>query len=384
MEEDLETTLTSLKHTHKPEGHVEILIIVNFSEADITENKNWSTNHFNYLLKWSKKNSEKNFQFIPVLLTDLPKKHAGAGLARKIGMDIALHRFDRINKPDGLIISLDADTLVEQNYFIAIEEAISFNNNPGGCIIKFEHILTGGAYPGEVYKAIVLYELYLRYYRNILCFIGFPFAFYTIGSCFGVRADVYARQGGMNRKKAGEDFYFLTKLFPHVNFVAVNNTCVHPSPRPSLRVPFGTGPVIHKLTNTKGTDLLTYHPQAFFDLKLLFSSVSSLYAADEGDIKRIFFSLSIPLQEFLTENSFKQKLEEIRKNTATLETFSKRFFLWFDGFQVIRYLNFVHKKYFKKIPVQQAANQFLISSNNLDLDADEHSLLAYFRELDLQ
>ena len=62
----------------------------------------------------------------------------------------------------------------------------------------------------------------------------------------------------MNRKKAGEDFYFLQKLFDAGHFSECNTTRVIPSPRPSDRVIFGTGPAIREYLETAVS--LTFHP----------------------------------------------------------------------------------------------------------------------------
>jgi len=42
----------------------------------------------------------------------------------------------------------------------------------------------------------------------------------------------------MNRKQAGEDFYFIQKLMPLGGYFALNSTAIYPSPRESSRVPF--------------------------------------------------------------------------------------------------------------------------------------------------
>ena len=70
----------------------------------------------------------------------------------------------------------------------------------------------GGKFDDNSYKAVWLYELHLRYYKQALQFTGFPYYYHTIGSAFAVNAEVYCKQGGMNRQKAGEDFYFLQKI----------------------------------------------------------------------------------------------------------------------------------------------------------------------------
>jgi hypothetical protein len=61
----------------------------------------------------------------------------------------------------------------------------------------------------------------------------------------------------MNRRMAGEDFYFIQKLLPAGGFFNLNQTTVYPSPRSSARVPFGTGVTIQRLTEGKNETLLT-------------------------------------------------------------------------------------------------------------------------------
>ena len=82
--------------------------------------------------------------FHVVQLDDLPAKHAGAGLARKLVMDEAIRRFNTIGNSQGIVLSLDADTTVAQNYLTSLHS--HFRNNPTvvGCSIYFEHALSGG------------------------------------------------------------------------------------------------------------------------------------------------------------------------------------------------------------------------------------------------
>ena len=384
LEDDLLSTLNGLKQTDRPKGDIEVLIVINFSESDSDVNKEKNLEQYHELVGWCESHSDSRLRFWSVLAADLPKKHAGAGLARKIGMDLALKRFNQINNPDGWILSLDADTKVEKNYFIAIEGKLKYSNNDfGGCIITFAHSLDQDTFTEDVKKAIISYELHLRYYKNILQTIGFPFARYTIGSCFGVKAGVYARHGGMNRRKAGEDFYFLNKLFPHEKFAEVNETCVYPSSRPSQRAPFGTGPVIHKMVSSGESEFLTYHPQAFYDLEKMLASVSSWFDMKPEKLKFVLEKYSMALQEFLIKNSFLEKIKEIQQNTASQEAFRKRFFLWFDGFRVVKYLNFAHSNYYSKIPVQQAVLDFLAYIREVVEYNDKYNLLLYLRKRDI-
>ncbi len=382
LEDAIINVLESIKNTRAVEGDIEVLIIVNYSKADSKENKTSNKKQHNQVLKWCERNSVLSLRFFVVLASDLPPKHAGAGLARKIGMDEALHRFGLVDNPQGIILSLDADTLIEPDYFLAIEKEFYRNTDLGGCIIPFAHPIKGNEFPDRIYTAGILYELHLRYYRHALRMSGFPYAYYTIGSCFGVRAGFYAQQGGMNRRKAGEDFYFLNKLFPHQPFCEIKGTCVHPSPRPSLRVPFGTGPVIQKIADSENLEYLTYNLKAFTDLNLLFDFVSELYFMTENNLILFLEQLPQPLNLFLVQNEFLEKLKEIKKNTASESSFEKRFFLWFDGFKVVKYLNFTHQNYYKKTDVTEAAKHLVARMNRQTTD-DTLQLLYLFRQLDL-
>jgi hypothetical protein len=382
MENSILRTLFSLKNCTLPNGVVEVLILINFPENEPTENKEQSRELHKDLERWAKENSVGKMKFIPLLAADLPLKHAGAGMARKIGMDQALQRFNTIGQPKGLILSLDADSVVDPNYFTAIEEKIYGKDEYGGCILNFQHPISGNEFLPETYLAIVQYELHLRYYKQILKYTGFPYYQFTIGSCFGVRADLYARMGGMNRRKAGEDFYFLHKMFPHKPFADIYNTCVYPSPRPSMRVPFGTGATITQMLNNKSEKFLTYSPEAFFELKQFLSLINQFCSNSKIEIEKAILGLPAILSQFLIENDIIAKIDEIKMNTASADKFIKRFYEWFDGFMVVKFLNYSHTTTYAKLPVEEAIAQFLIKSGYNELPEGAENLLSFFRKLD--
>ncbi len=140
---------------------------------------------------------------------------------------------------------------------ISVNFAANFYNRKErkACSIRFEHPLSGSEFPDEVYRYVTMYELHMRYFYQAVKYSGYPYAFHAIGSAIAFRASAYLKAGGMNRKQAGEDFYFIQKLIPQGGFFALNSTTVHPSPRTSDRVPFGTGAVISKLIETSSGTL---------------------------------------------------------------------------------------------------------------------------------
>ena len=200
-----------------------------------------------------------------------------------------------------------------------------------------------------------LYETYLHYYKQAMAFTGFPHAIYTIGSAFAVRAEAYVKQGGMNRKQAGEDFYFLHKLAQVGSIGEINQTCVYPSARISHRVPFGTGPVLRKWLEGDESLTQTYNFQAFQDLKQLFDLLPQLYT--ENSIQSLLDQLPVPLRTFLSEDGFVASLDEVRANAARFSSFQKRFFANFNAFKMLKFLNFTHPHCYPLQDLEEAYRQ---------------------------
>ena len=291
-------------------------------------------------------------------------------------MDEALRRFNSINKPDGLIAGFDADALPEKKYLREIEDYFNENQNINAVSINFEHPIEGNKFSKEIYRNITNYELHLRYFVEAMRFANFPFAFHTIGSSFVVKADIYAKQGGMNRKKAGEDFYFLQKIIPLGNYGEINTTKVIPSPRISDRVPFGTGAAISKMIKNNTDDFGTYHFNAFILLKAFFADLDTYF--DNFTLIRIL----VPMKNFLTINNFVSDLEKIKANSPNLLIFRKRFFDWFNAFRLIKFLNYAHETYYQKEKVKIASEKLLKKYHpEINIPETEKELLLLYREI---
>ena len=66
---------------------------------------------------------------------EIPEREGGVGMARKIGMDKALRLLNKNFSEKKLIVSLDADTLVQTNYLDAIKNYFSpTNKNCNHCL----------------------------------------------------------------------------------------------------------------------------------------------------------------------------------------------------------------------------------------------------------
>lgn len=355
-EPEIIRTLESVWACEPVDSFCEVLVVVNDSESSTEPVKAANQGTFEKLLVWKQANDRKNLVLHPFYAPSIQAKFAGAGMARKIGMDEAIRRFNAFNRPEGVIVSLDADCLVSRNYLQRIEQVFSQSKSCFAATINFRHRFEEME-DARQEAGIRMYEDYLHYYKQALDFAGFPNSIYTIGSAFAVRADAYVKQGGMNRRQAGEDFYFLHKLTKLGRLAEITDAFVYPSGRVSDRVPFGTGAAMTKWKNFTEDLALTYRFDAFLDLKILFDHVDSLYNVSSNRYTEILTSLPQSIQEYLNAVSFEEKLSEINRNSATPESFRKRFFQVFDAFQVLKFLNMVHGSHYQQQNLAEAIMQ---------------------------
>lgn len=355
-EPDLIGALDSLWACERPGCAMEVIVAVNCpagsspairaqNELTLREGADWASDH-----------RDPRFRLHLLHFPELSPKQAGVGLARKIGMDEAARRFDDLHSPEGIITGYDADCRCARNYLVALEQLFAQHATCPGCSVYFEHPLDGPLEP-RIYEAVAAYELHLRYYLQALRFAGFPFAHHTIGSCMAVRTGIYKKQGGMNRRQAGEDFYFLQKIIPLGGFVDLTTTTVFPSPRLSERVPFGTGKAIRDYLE-RGF-LATYPLRAILDLKVLFDGLPALYRAEVSSSEEIARSLPEALRGYLGKKSFTDTLREIRGNTAGEAAFRKRFFNWFNAFQIMKFVHDARDRFYAPARVEKEAGELL-------------------------
>ena len=344
-------TLNALLQCKLPACDVEVILLINHSEAAPEDVKKENRETRNQVEQWISKNSRKGLKFHAVGPVELRKKWAGAGLARKSGMDEAVRRFNRLNNPQGIIVSLDADTLVEENYFVEIEKF--FRANPGfaGATISFSHQTAG--LDKKHLEGILLYEKYMEYYKRALGFSGYPYPMFTVGSAFAVTATAYVKRGGMNRRQAGEDFYFLQNLVQIGPVGEITTTVVHPSARLSDRVPFGTGPVLQKWMSGEEDLTKTYAFKSFADLKKLFDTKEQLFKIAEKDYEKYLELLPEPVKMFLKEDNFLTEISDLNANCSTLSTFQKRFFQKFNAFKILKFLNFSHNSFYARADLNE-------------------------------
>jgi hypothetical protein len=375
--------LDSLVLCEKPSCGIEVIIIVNapagVSSESILHNSLTISNSEN----WKKNHPECLFKLFLVDVTDREPEGWGVGLARKTGMDEAVRRFEMLDEPEGIILSLDADCKVENNYFTAVYEAMYRKKNHSACSIYFEHPLSGTEYPPEIYRSVILYELHLRYFYQGLAYSRFPYVHHTVGSAIAVKVLLYVKSGGMNRRLAGEDFYFIQKLVPSGGYFNLLSTTVFPSPRLSSRVPFGTGITLAKLTGSENKILLTYNFDAFRELRFLFDVIGLMFSCQSDKQAYNWHDLPPGIGSFIGLTTWTSKINEIKRNTSGIESFRKRFFNWFNMFMIVKYLNAVHLSTFNKKPIENSAGELLEAAGYKFKSVDATDLLQFFRSLEL-
>ncbi|MCH7512771.1 MAG: hypothetical protein IH947_02320 [Bacteroidetes bacterium] len=380
-EAHLRDTLISLSACERPACNTEIIVVINEPAGCNSEIQTVNEASFRQARECALDHNTESLRFHILYVKNIDKKHHGVGLARKIGMDEAVRRFEyQGNHQVGIIAGFDADSTCRSNYLVEIER--HFKNNPEcpGISVYFEHPVSNEI-EDNIREGIIQYELHLRYFSNARKYAGFQHVHQTIGSCMAVRSDAYMKQGGMNKRKAGEDFYFLNKIIAFGNFMDLKTTTVYPSPRISDRVPFGTGKALSDWIKHKSESLLTYNPASFSDLKCLTGITNKLY---EGDTDELLNKLPDSVGHFLRNNSFKNKLAEITANTASCTTFLKRFYQYFDAFRVMKYLHFSRSQYHPDLPVTEAAEWLLKERYGIEREfsGNSFSLLCEYREID--
>lgn len=252
----------------------------------------------------------------------------GVGWARKTAMDYIAS----IASEEDIMLSLDADTVFEKNYFNSIIELVKEYPIAVAISNPYYHRLTGKEAED---RAILRYEIYMRNYAINLLNINSPYAFTALGSAMALPVKSYKAIGGMTPKLSGEDFYFLQKLRKYGNILIYNTEKVFPAARFSDRVFFGTGPAMIKGNKGNWESYPIYHHSFFKHISDTYSLFPSLFTED----------IKTPLSDFLEEQFNTPNIWElIRKNHKDKNRFVRACYEKLDGLRVLQYLKFAQDK----------------------------------------
>ncbi len=327
----LSQTLESI-NKNKPELLNQTLVAVVINNAN---NSPQSVKKNNQLTL--QKLNGNNYQFPHAVIDaassglELPLKHAGVGLARKIGMDLVL---PYLISPKSLIFCTDADTKVSPDYLSKVTQYFD-SHNTSAAVIGFDHLQSEDS---AINDAIGKYENFLKTTAEKMKNAGSPYGYVSMGSTIVCTAEAYCAVGGMSRKKATEDFYFLQELTKYCGVHNIPETLVFPSPRPISRVYLGTGYRMEQMQ--KGFDItnLYYSDDAYRYLSKWLQLGGHAWEKSLNNLLKDIKSIHPNLIGFLKIEGIETIWSKIQNNAPSELHFKEQFHRWFDGLKTIRFL----------------------------------------------
>tara|TARA_Y100001970_G_scaffold120870_1_gene149939 strand:+ start:9 stop:1127 length:1119 start_codon:yes stop_codon:yes gene_type:complete len=256
-------------------------------------------------------------------------KNAGVGMARKISVDACLNYIH----PDSLISFIDADTTLSKNYLSRIHSSYK-KNGWEGATVDFEH---DRDFP-ETIELINEYENFLKTTASKIAASGSPYNYVPLGSTMVCTFNSYIAIGGMNRKKAAEDFYFLQELEKYSGVHKINEVLVHPSSRYLNRTYLGTSTRLKKCMDGELEMKSFYYSDAAFNIlnKWLSLALSSR-EINCGSMLNKASKINSELKHFLIDHNINKSWDSIISAPSN-KHFTNQFHRWFDGFKTLKLL----------------------------------------------
>lgn len=287
-------------------------------------------------------------------------KHSGVGWARKTLFD---HILSLAGSQD-IILSLDADTLVEPHYCQAVGDYFAQHPKIQALALPYYHPLClndseqaakiSSSERENINRAMLSYEMYMRLYHLNMQAIASPFAFTAIGSAMAFRTEALRKIGGIKPLPSGEDFYLLQKFCKTAKVGHDCPTKVMPATRFSDRVVFGTGPALAKACAGDETSY-PFYPPSYFE------SIAQAYTL----IRDIYENKALPANDFLDflSRQFKDESlwQPLRENLKDLPHFTQGFHEKADGLRILQFLKqtYAARKPLEKDCLQQNLQKHL-------------------------
>ena len=311
-------------------NHLLVILVINNSSMESKKiiDENYKTHQ---LIEKNKYNFEYIILDCYSKSQAINKKYFGVGLARKIGFDFAV----QYSKKNSLFFSLDADTLISSTYLKTI---INFYKDTmfHACTVNFKHQKSKDSL---INKGIRIYEKQLLKIAKKIRSCNSPYGYVSMGSAIICTAEAYILIGGMPKRKAGEDFYFLQSLAKYTKIHFIDKILVHPSSRSEQRVHLGTGYRMKEFLETKKFNNLFFSDSTFYEIKKFISIATNNYKCSYRDLnKELIQNLGDNICNFLNENSFEKVWIKISLNSKTKKQFMVFFHQWFDALKIMQLL----------------------------------------------
>ena len=277
-----------------------------------------------------------SFEFVSIdcfsTETSFKDELAGVGLARKVGMDFSL-KF--IKDSTSIICSLDADTITDKNYLDSIYNNFK-KNKMNAAVVNFKHQNSSNSI---IEEGIRKYESILKKIAENIEKTGSPYGYVSMGSTIVCNAKAYVAVGGMNTKKATEDFYFLQSLAKYTKVHRIKNVLVFPSSRGENRVYLGTGFRMDEYLKNKSFKNLNFTQDSYIEIKKILDIIN-LYWNDNSDLilKKLTCNLNKKSMNFLLNKNICNVLEKFKANSKSKRQFILFFNQWFDALTIMKFL----------------------------------------------
>ncbi len=250
----------------------------------------------------------------------------GVGMARKTLMDA-------IAKAAGdtdIIVSMDADTWFGREYLASVKQ--QFEEHPKALALAnpYYHPMVDD---DTTSRAMLRYEIYMRYYALNMRFSDTPYCFSPLGSSMAARVSAYKKINGLTPKKSGEDFYFLQKMVKAGQLLMYNHQIVYPGTRLSDRVFFGTGPAMIKGIAGQWSAYPLFNPELFDRVKQTIALFPQLFHAP----------CPTPMDEYFNTHFREADIfAPLRKNNKDQARFIKACHDKIDGLRILQFLKAHH------------------------------------------
>lgn len=302
-------------------------------------------------ISWRKSETRQPTFLLIDRCSDLPiPDQQGVGLARKIGCDIALRLHAMGKLLNNWVHTTDADAHLPLDYF-------STKFTQGSAKIYPHNYIEAS---DDLKLATEIYEARNLAYQNGLANAGSAYSFNPTASLMALHLPSYAQVRGFPKKAAGEDFYILNKLQKIHGVQSLDSSPILLECRTSSRVPFGTGPAVAKLLESKQPEAekIFYHPKCFEIFRIGLTGIRSIdpnlwqeYADIPTEFRNAIKSLTT---DSVIQHLTKQYQNDKRqKNLGTKKNYLYHLDLWFDAFRTLKTIHFLRDNYFSSIGYQE-------------------------------
>ena len=308
-----------------------VVIVINNSKSDSIEIIDNNQKTYDSL-------KSKKYNFELLIIDCFSQKHAldskiaGVGMARKIGLDYCIQLAE--NKKS-LLCSLDADTIIHPDYLEHIK--LKFDKEKfGACVVNFKHQKSKDL---MIENGIRKYEKILKSIAENISSAGSPYGYVSLGSTIVCTVKSYVACGGMSKKKATEDFYFLQALAKYTEIKKFKKILVHPSSRDNQRVYLGTGFRMKEYKKTNDFKDLQYSNESYQSLKD-FISIINLSWNDKYNVfyEKLMQTSNKKTVDFLIEKKIEHVWYKMQQNAKNKNQFMLFFHQWFDALMIIQLL----------------------------------------------